>query len=318
MATNLIKFPEDLGEGGEHHHYMVFRIYSNSSASLGGSSVPVAGEDSEFSSPENALLKDLDTSRDNKPDYSSTMNDANAGMLADIGSGIDAQVKAAKDANFSDTTYSRAKKVNQDAIYLPMPQSINMSDGWQWETVSFQKTALGELIKGDGSEALQKAFQDLVGGVSGKLTTENADKLIQHNMRRVVNPRKETMFSEPNMRTYSFEFDFAPRTTEESGNAQAIINLFKYHAAPELYQGDNALYNYPSEFQVYFVSNGKENNYIGKMDRCALTNIAVNYTNANMWSAFKDTGAPTHVKVTLELTELSLQSRNSLKKMDGD
>ena len=54
------------------------------------------------------------------------------------------------------------------------------------------------------------------------------------------------------------------------------------------------------------------------MDRCALTNIAVNYTNANMWSAFKDTGAPTPVKVTLELTELSLQSRNSLKKMDGD
>ena len=124
------------------------------------------------------------------------------------------------------------------------------------------------------------------------------------------------------MRKYSFEFDFAPRNEKESDAAQKIISLLKYHASPELYGGDNALYNYPSEFQIYFVSNSdktgaKENQYIGKIDRCALENCSVNYTNANMWSAFKNTAAPTHLKLTLEFTELSLQSRNSLMKMDG-
>ncbi len=166
-------------------------------------------------------------------------------------------------------------------------------------------------------DALERGMQDLVGGV-GKLATDNAEKLLQHQVARVTNPRKEAMFQEPNMRTYSFEFDFAPRNQKESDSAQKIIQLLKYHAAPELFKGENALYNYPSEFQIYFVSNGSENPYIGKIDRTALTSCNVNYTNANMWSAFKDTGAPTHLKLTLEFSELSLQSRNSLMKMDGN
>ncbi len=316
MAENLIKFPADIAENSEHNHYMIFRIYSNTAASLGGNSAPVAPGGSEFSTPESDLLRSIDTSRDQKPQYKSTMPQSSS-TLDDIASTVGELTDAAKSANFSDTTATRATTISKDVIYLPMPQSVSMQDGWQWETVSFQKTSFGELVKGDGSEAMQKAFTDFVGGISGKLTTDNADKLIAQQMRRVVNPRKEAMFQEPNMRTYQYEFDLAPRNQKESENAQAIINLFKYHAAPELYQGDNAMYMYPSEFQVYFISNGKENEYIGKMDRCALTNISVNYTNANMWSAFRDTGAPTHLKITLELTELSLQSRQSLKKMDG-
>jgi len=310
MATNLVKFPYDLGESDEHHHFLVFRIYSNSSASLSGEKRTQAGDDIYASSPESELLSKLDNSRGAKPNYS------NVGDVPDTFSQVGENFDAALDMAVSDTTYRPAEKVNTDAIYLPFPQSINMTDGWEWETVSFQKTALGEAVKGDIAEAAEKGAQDIIGGV-GKLGMENADKFMQHAVRRVTNPRKESMFQEPAMRTYSFEFDFAPRNKRESENAQKIIQLFKYHASPELYAGDNALYNYPSEFQIYFVSNGSENQYIGKIDRCALKSCGVNYTNANMWSAFKDTGAPTHLKVSLEFTELTLQSRNSLMKMDG-
>ena len=227
------------------------------------------------------------------------------------------------DAFFSDTTYSRAKVLNQDSVFLPFPQNIAMKDGWNWETVSFQKSAVGELVKGDVGEAMEKALTDAIGGVGTMTGSENVGKLVDHSKRRVSNPRKESMFNEPEMRTFSFEFDFAPRSYGESENLNALIQLFKYHASPELFNGDNALYNYPSEFQIYFVSHGEENKYIGKIDRCALTNISVNYTGANMWSAFQGDGegngigAPTHVKVNIELTELSLQSRNSLQILDG-
>ena len=44
----------------------------------------------------------------------------------------------------------------------------------------------------------------------------------------------------------------------------------------------------------------------------------MNYTNANIWSAFKQTGAPTNLKLSLEFTELSLQSRNRLMQIDGE
>ena len=310
MATNLVKFPIDLDESSEHHHFLVFRIYSNSSASLSGEKKKDVQDNENASRPESALLGKLDSSRGAKPNYS------NIGDTPDTFDQVGEVAAAAKDMIVSDTTYRPAEKVNTDAIYLPFPQAINMSDGWSWETVSFQKTALGEAAKGDIAEAAERGAQDIIGGV-GKLAMENADKFMQHAVRRVVNPRKESMFQEPNMRTYSFEFDFAPRNQKESDAAQQVIQLFKYHSSPELYAGDNALYNYPSEFQIYFVSNGSENQYIGKIDRCACTQCSVNYTNANMWSAFKDTGAPTHLKIGLEFTELTLQSRNSLMKMDG-
>ena len=263
---------------------------------------------------EDGILSRLDNSRGQKPNYSNVGDDAvqESGAVKTVSE----NASAAAEAVFTETPYAKSHKVNSDAIYLPFPQSINMSDGWQWETVSFQRTVAGEIAAGNIAEGAEKAIQSGVGAVGGVLM-ENADKFMKHQVARVSNPRKESMFQEPNMRKYSFEFDFAPRNKKESEDAQTIIQLLKYHASPELYTGNNALYNYPSEFQIYFVSGGKENQYIGKIDRCALENMSVNYTNANMWSAFKDTGAPTHLKLTLEFTELSLQSRNSLKIMDG-
>ena len=367
MAQNLVKFPIDLGENDEHHHFMVFRIYSNSSASLSGSTKTLTSPSSipsDSANGEGAILAQLDRSRGQEPMYNQTAPPDNsnqaafdayaAGEAADRAEAKrkaaatswyipfeddeegyyeslrEERAEAAEAAGFGaesmgaqlgaafvkDTTYARAKLVNQDAIYLPFPQTINMTDGWNWETVSFQKSGMGEAMAGNLGSGFEKGFQSAVGTV-GKVAGENVDKLMAHSQRRVANPRKEAMFQEPNMRTFSFEFDLAPRNAKESESAQAIIQLFKYHASPELYDNKNAQYNYPSEFQMYFMSNGVENNYIGKIDRCALQSCAVSYTNANMWSAFRDTGAPTHMKITLEFTELSLQSRNSLMKMDG-
>lgn len=316
MTTNLIKFPSDLDESDEHQHFIALRIYSNSSASLEGSSSTVKEEDDPMASApqEDDILSKLDNSRGQKPDYSNVGDDAaNEGG---IGKAVSDSASAATEAVFTETSYRKSHKVNSDAIYLPFPQSINMSDGWQWETVSFARTVVGELTAGNAAEGAEKAITTGASAV-GSVIMENMDKFLDHQKARVSNPRKESMFQEPNMRKYSFEFDFAPRNKKESNDAQTIIQLLKYHASPELYAGNNALYNYPSEFQIYFVSGGKENQYIGKIDRCALENLSVNYTNANMWSAFKDTGAPTHLKLTLEFTELSLQSRNSLKIMDG-
>jgi len=351
MAQNIVKFPKDLGESEEHQHFMVFRIYSNSSASLGSNTRTGSTSSSTVdSSAEGNMLRDLDSSRaSNQPKAGDDDREGAAQRMASASARMQANEKRLRDqgvkpgdesryhtdrkerlqdaaienatsvvgAFFTDTTYSRAKKLNQDSLFVPFPQSISMTDGWNWETVSFQKSAVGEMMKGGWQEGLEKGLTDIVGGIGAMTGSENIGKLIQHSNRRVSNPRKETMFNEPSMRTFTFEFDFAPRDIDESENANAIIQLFKYHAAPELYKGANSLYTYPSEFQIYFVSHGKENKYIAKIDRCALTNIAVNYTNANMWSAFKNTSAPTHIKVSLELTELSLQSRNSLMELDG-
>ena len=71
MATNLMKFPTDLGENPENHHFMVFRIYSNSSAGLLGGIKNVDG--SASSQPaEDSLLAKLDKRRGADPQYTGT------------------------------------------------------------------------------------------------------------------------------------------------------------------------------------------------------------------------------------------------------
>ena len=80
MATNNVKFPIDLVESSEHQHYLYFRIYSNSSASLGGSSKGMASEDNEMASApgEDSLLSKLDNSRGQTPNYSNVGDSATA------------------------------------------------------------------------------------------------------------------------------------------------------------------------------------------------------------------------------------------------
>ena len=217
---------------------------------------------------------------------------------------------------FKDPPYARAGETSEDQIWLPFPQSIQMSNGWNWESVTRRKTVIGALVDGDIEETKKRLMAN-VGAVVMKVMEENGERGAYHDKGMVLNPRTQTMFNDPVMRTYSFEWDIAPKNASESNDVENIIRKLKYHGAPSLGKEDGSIYAYPSEFQVLFFSKGGENKFIGRMDRCALTSVDVNYTNANMVSMFKDSYAPTHLKLTLQFTELQLQSRENLMEMDG-
>jgi len=219
------------------------------------------------------------------------------------------------DQEFQQTTYNSAAVKNKDSVGLPFPQEISIGNGWEWETVSFQRTALAEALTGNFTAAGQALGASVAGGI-GKIAVENADKLVQHHFKRVANPRKESMFKEPGQRSFSFSWKFAPRNQKDSDNIQEIISLLKYHASPATYEDEHSLFMYPSEFQPFFLSNAEENPYIGKIARCALTSVKVNYADAGIWSAFNKTNAPTHLSMELEFKELSLLSRQDLMRMD--
>tara|TARA_Y100000310_G_scaffold297419_1_gene330421 strand:+ start:6485 stop:7699 length:1215 start_codon:yes stop_codon:yes gene_type:complete len=310
-----LHYPQAINADDELQHSVHIRIYSQNSASLGGSTNALPEDtgdtgqtEEEFAGQgvqctrEACFMSGAGTNR-----LGGTSTDPFAGGRGGGGGGGE---------SFRDPPYTSATSVSDDQIWLPYPQSISMTNGWNWEPISVKKTVIGDLVEGDVSAAAIKTIRGIKGKF-GKIIEENADRGIWHKAGAVLNPRIQTMFNDPIMRTYSFEWDIAPKNINESADVENIIRLLKYHGAPSLMGDSGSIYSYPSEFQVLFFSKSGENKFIGRMDRCALTSVDVNYTNANMVSMFRGSHAPTHLKLTLQFTELSLQSRENLMAMDG-
>jgi len=301
----IVHYPYDLASNPEYQHVFYLRIYANESASLSNSSRSADQSTDENVSAEMQKISSGNF-RTGKPQGESAASYPIEGEDKEGGG----------DQEYQQVAYTSSSVADKDSIGLPFPQEISVGNGWEWETVSFQRTALAEALTGNWSVAAERLGADIAGGI-GKIAVENADKLVQHHFKRVANPRKESMFKEPGQRSFSFSWKFAPRNQADSDNIQKIISLLKYHASPATNNDDHSLFQYPSEFQPFFLSNAEENPYIGKISRCALTNVKVNYADAGIWSAFNKTNAPTHLSMELEFKELSLLSRQDLMRMDG-
>ena len=286
-------YPADLDSNSESHRFII-KMYGDTSASLS------EGKDGTDASSQEVTEAEEGSESSKVGGGAGSAGSTEGGRLGQ---------------SFKETKYNKSEDGPTAIIHLPFPHSISIGDAWNWETVSTRRTILGDLVTGNDTAALERGISTVGGGI-GKIFTENADRLVAHERRWSVNPRKETMFQEPEQRGFSFLWELAPRNQKDSDAINKIVRLLKYNAAPEMYSDEHALYQYPSEFQPLFYSDGKENDYIGKIARCCVTKVSTEYAGAGIWSAFESTNAPTALKLTIDFRELSLLSRADLKKMD--
>lgn len=146
--------------------------------------------------------------------------------------------------------------------------------------------------------------------------------VISANLREARNPHMEFLFRGVQQRVFSFDFNFTPKSEEEARRVRRILQLFKKHALPEVRESAaGVFYEYPAEFDILFISNGTENDFLHKISTCALTSIDVNYTGAGINSMHRniETGdggrgtPPTHTQVSLQFTELELMSQQRIE-----
>ena len=81
---------------------------------------------------------------------------------------------------------------------------------------------------------------------------------------------------------------------------------------PEFKDTNNFVYIYPSEFDIMYFANGKENRNLHRHTSCVLTSMSVNYTPNGMFSTFAN-GMPTQINMTLEFRELALLTKDKVK-----
>ena len=184
-------------------------------------------------------------------------------------------------------------------------------------------TAAAELLKDTAGGAFAEmgkraagAMVDIVGAGEGAF--ELGSKIFG----ATTNPYMEVLFGGADLRTFTYNFTFAPRDRKERDEVQKIIHTFRFHQAPELRSNQSMYMGLPAEFDIHYmyqpdtnvdgtVDEARENPYYNKIATCVLTSCNVDYTPNGVQSHAD--GSPVQIKMTLNFLETELITKDHIE-----
>ena len=220
------------------------------------------------------------------------------------------------------------------AIYLPPNVQDNTGatyNDMQTGMLGYAAAAALDFSGAVGAKDYESAAAALTGGIGGIMTeaakkaaaalaetlagAEGGAQLVNRAFGQADNPFMEVLFESMEVRTFTYNFTFAPRNEEETADVQAIIQLFRFHMSPELQGAQSRFLTLPSEFDIHYMYMAKdgtnsENDYYNKISTCVLTNCTVDYTPGAVRS-FAD-GAPTQITMGLTFKETETLTKDKI------
>ena len=235
-----------------------------------------------------------------------------AGFLAEVGALTTTTMAASA---------SRAQRRLKTAISMHVPNQLQIRYGMQWgddDTGALQMatTASTELMAALNAGSVKDAGEKLSGPAQAIITNLALSKGpnaagLSAATGMASNPKKEQIFKGVDFRSFSFDYQFFPRSAKEAANVLNIIKTFKFHMHPEFKDDNNFIYVYPSEFDIFYYNNGTENQNIHRHTSCVLKELSVNYTPNGAFTTF-DNGMPTQINLTMMFQELALLTKDKI------
>ena len=170
---------------------------------------------------------------------------------------------------------------------------------------------IGETFKSLGSDisailADEKSGPALVAYFAGQAVGAN---ILGRSAGVTLNPNLELLFKGPNLRTFSFNFRFTPRSAKESEEVKQIIRVFKKNMAVQR-STSNLFLLTPNIFTVEYIYNAKGENagqqhpYLNIFKPMAMTNLNVNYTPDGTYMTYNETGSLTSYDLQMSFGEI--------------
>jgi hypothetical protein len=161
-----------------------------------------------------------------------------------------------------------------------------------------------------------KQIEDNLKGMQESMGLEgdlNLKKFMEASQRRAQNPYALQLFEGVDRRTFTYDYKFHPKSRKEVEEVHCIMRTFKRYAFPAKSLGGRFL-DYPAEFRISFIHKDKENLYINRIARCALTGIKISYGEKPFTTFEPDTGgaAPTIYTMNLSFTELEILTQDRI------
>ena len=236
--------------------------------------------------------------------------------------------------NFA-ASYSTTTRITDSvALYLPPNVKSNTSagyDGFATGVIGLAAAGGANLIDAMKNDDFERAAGALVGSakglimeaakksataiVEGLTEAEGTIELLNSAFGQATNPYMEVLFTQMGLRSFTYDFTFAPRNKEETDQAQRIIQLFRFHMAPELKGANNRFLTIPSTFDIHYMyqmEDGKasENDFYNRIATCVLETCDVDYA-PNGVKSFAS-GAPTQIKMSLAFKETELLTKDRI------
>ena len=341
FAYSSIQYPRDLTTNGGIGHYMLFYvnvqdktkyIYEGADGEEVGNKVEVQ---ETFIEPgqgpvTKTFFRDGDGSQRFKYDLAKARRGKKGGVLESDAVTL-SKTRRKRGSGMSSYRNTTTRITDSVAIYLPP----NVQDT---TTASYTGAATGVigaaaaggfgLIKNMGNKDYEAAARGvvesakaIVGEAAIRAATEIAEGLtgaegtrglINKAFGQADNPYMEVLFDKMELRTFSYQFTFAPKNKQETEDVQKIIALFRFHMSPELKGSQNRFLTLPSEFDIHYMyqdqaGQASENDFYNKIATCVCTGCDVNYTPDGVKSF--EGGAPTKITMTLSFQETELLTK---------
>jgi len=213
-------------------------------------------------------------------------------------------------------------------MFMPADVKVNYKSNFTDQTIGTGAQAasqiIGEVVStGDfntdtiqrnaGDLATQAGRDALLSILSVAPIFEGSKEAIEIGMGAALTDRMEMAFKGIDKRKFTYTFKMMPRSQDESDEIKKIVDMFKFHMLPEMLQASSRgrLMGYPSTFDIKYMYQNAENNYLNKVSECYLESMDVDY-GGDRYRTFKPTSAgapPTEVTITLQFGEIELITR---------
>ena len=331
LRFGTYQFPKDVFENDQLGHYMVFYVNEQKRTKYDYGAPNAIGVD-KFDNPIFAnnvgtvsQQRRLDGKR-YKTEGRSTSSDGSNLQFSDR----NRRAKVGVDSRTQTT-----RRIT-DSIALYLPPSVRDTTTAEYENMS---TGLVGMFAGKGFDFFQDfvnkdydaaaaegtgaaadfmkevakrsgaAFVDALAGSDSSLA------LLNRGLGRADNPFMEVLFTTMGVREFTYNFNFAPRNSDETTEIQQIIQLFRFHMAPEMQSANSRYLTLPSEFDIHYMfkgpnGQGLENDYFNRITTCVLVSVDVNYT-PNGVRSFED-GSPTQIQMGLTFRETEILTKEKI------
>ena len=340
LKSTILKYPLDVTQNFQNGHYMLFyvNVQEKTKYDYGKEdSVFVGDEDLKgLSAKEQRYIKlqEIRSGKNLRTDGGGGKgNNTTYGVIGvdKFGNEMKGQ-KESKNIKGVSSAFNNTRRIS-DAVSIYLPPNVQDSTS---ATYNDSKTGVAGFLIASGAAALKEggdaaaitksivagtkgllgdSAARAIGGVAELAGAEGVEALTKKAFGNADNPYMEVLFDSMNLRTFTYNFNFAPKSQEEAYEVQRIIQLFRFHMAPELRPGVNRYLGLPSQFDIHYMFLSKsgqtsENNFYNKISTCVLQNCDVNYT-PNGVKSFED-GGPTATTMTLTFKEIELLTKDKI------
>jgi len=334
MRFGTYQFPKDIFENQQLGHYMVFyvNVQDRSKYYYGGTD-GYEGSDAAWASAEDSANgTGLRSLRDRLKIVNNKVTGKN--LSSDKQDLRTSERNSAALQGFSSVRKTTTRIKDSIALYLPADVKDTTGANYEDTPTGILGVAATDIVRGVnafneddfeatgkiGGKLLKNTFEQILknlgGGLAESLTgAEGAIPLANKIFGRADNPFVEVFFNSMNIRTFTYNFNFAPRNESETLEVQQIIQLFRFHMAPDLQEVNARYLTLPSEFDIHYMYKaengvGYENDYYGRIGTCVLENVTTNHT-PNGVKSFAD-GAPTQITMALTFRETEALTKEKI------